>query len=133
GFLIPFVFVYHPAVLYKLQVLFAWFGEDLPTSKAMIDVSLVSWTDLGWIITAFCLSIWLLSSALTGFEKNRLFTIERALRVLVGLALLLPDMRIAIPALGIGIALIAGHRFLKKQPSSIDANPVLEPRTKSGS
>ena len=26
GFLIPFVFVYHPAVLYKLQVLFEWFG-----------------------------------------------------------------------------------------------------------
>ncbi|MGI9488319.1 MAG: TRAP transporter permease [Geminicoccaceae bacterium] len=124
GFLIPFVFVYHPAVLYKLQVLFAWFSEDLPTSKAMMDVSLVSWADLGWIITAFSLSIWLLTSALTGFEKNRLFTIERALRVVIGLALLLPDMRIAIPALGIGIALIAGHRFLKGQPSPIDSNPV---------
>ena len=39
GFLIPFVFVYHPAVLYKLQVMFAWFGEEVPTSKAMMDVS----------------------------------------------------------------------------------------------
>ena len=94
---------------------------------------LVSWTDLGWIIAAFCLSIWLLSSALTGFEKNRLFTIERALRVVFGLALLLPDMRIAIPALGIGIALIVGHRFLKGQPSPINANPASEPHTKSGS
>lgn len=30
GFLIPFVSVYHPAVLYKLQVLFERFGDNLP-------------------------------------------------------------------------------------------------------
>ncbi|MEM7041979.1 MAG: TRAP transporter fused permease subunit [Pseudomonadota bacterium] len=121
GFLIPFVFVYHPAVLYKLQVLFTWFGEELPASKAMMDVSLVSWTDLGWIILAFSLSIWLLSSALTGFEKNRLGAVERALRALAGLAILLPDWQMAAPAFGIGIALIIGHRFLRSEPSPIDA------------
>ena len=124
GFLIPFVFVYHPAVLYKLQVLFAWFGEELPTSRAMMDISLISWADLGWIILAFALSIWLLSSALAGFEKNRLFAIERVLRVVVGLALLLPDMRIAVPALGLAIALIVGHRFLGGEPSPVDAKAV---------
>lgn len=121
GFLIPFVFVYHPAVLYKLQVLFSWFGEEVPKSKAMMDVSLVTWADLGWIILAFSLSLWLLSSALTGYEKNRLTTFERVLRTLVGLAVLLPDMRIALPALGISLTLIMGHRFLKGEPSPVDA------------
>lgn len=121
GFLIPFVFVYHPAMLYKLQVMFAWFGEEVPVSKAMMDVALVSWVDLGWIMLAFGLSLWLLASALTGFEKNRLYLVERVLRSVAGLALLVPDLRIAAPALVIGIALIAGHRFLKGEPSPIDA------------
>ncbi|MEZ5932118.1 MAG: TRAP transporter fused permease subunit [Alphaproteobacteria bacterium] len=121
GFLIPFVFVYHPAMLYKLQVMFQWFGEELPGSAAMMDVSLVSWGDLGWIMLAFSLSLWLLCSALTGYEKNRLRGIERASRVLIGLAVLLPDRRLALPALGLGIALIVGHRFLKGEPSAIDA------------
>jgi TRAP transporter 4TM/12TM fusion protein len=121
GFLIPFVFVYHPAVLYKLQVMFAWFGEEIPTSRAMMDVSLFTWGDLGWIVLAFSLSLWLLASALTGFEKNRLNSVERGLRAVTGLAVLIPDMRIAIPALGIGIALIAAHRFLRGEPSPIDA------------
>ncbi len=124
GFLIPFVFVYHPAVLYKLQVLFAWFGEDVPASKAMMDISLVSWGDLGWIVLAFSVSIWLLSSALTGFEKNRLYGIERVLRIVTGIALLLPDMRLAVPTFAIAIALIAGHRFLKGEPSPVNSNNV---------
>ena len=71
GFLIPFVFVYHPAMLYKLQVLFIWFGGEMPKSNAMIDLATVTWADLGWIMVAFTLSMWLLASAMTGFEKNR--------------------------------------------------------------
>jgi len=121
GFLIPFIFVYHPAVLYKLQVLFGWFGEELPDSRAMIDLATVSWGDLGWIVLAFTLSMWLLTSALAGFEKNRLYPLERLGRALVGLAILLPQMGIAVPALITGFALVVGHRFLKGEPSSVDA------------
>ncbi|MEO0980123.1 MAG: TRAP transporter fused permease subunit [Pseudomonadota bacterium] len=121
GFIIPFVFVYHPAVLYKLQVLFGWFGGEVPTSKAMIDIATVSWFDLGWIMVAFALSMWLLTSALTGFEKNRLNVGERILRIAVGAALLIPDMTIAGPALVAGIGLVVGHRFLRGDPSPVDA------------
>jgi len=120
GFLIPFVFVYHPAVLYKLQVLFAWFGEELPSNRAMLDVTTVSWLDLGWIVVAFTLAMWLLTSALTGFEKNKLFAIERVLRTIVGVLVLLPNMAIALPALVAGLVLIVGHRFLKGAPSPIE-------------
>ncbi|WP_305984483.1 TRAP transporter fused permease subunit [Roseibium sp. MMSF_3544] len=121
GFIIPFVFVYHPAVLYKLQVLFGWFGGEVPTSKAMIDISTVSWFDLGWIIVAFSLAMWLLTSALTGFEKNRLNVAERILRGVAGVALLIPNMAVAGIALVAGIGLVIGHRFLGGDPSPVDA------------
>ncbi|MET1413545.1 TRAP transporter fused permease subunit [Roseibium sp. HPY-6] len=121
GFIIPFVFVYHPAVLYKLQVLFAWFGGEVPTSKAMIEIATVTWFDLGWIVVAFALSMWLLTSALTGFEKNRLNSLERILRGIVGIALLIPNMAIAGPALLVGIGLVIGHRYLGGDPSPVDA------------
>ena len=120
GFLIPFVFVYHPAVLYQLQILFVWFGGDLPSSKAMIDIATVSWLDLGWIIFAFTLAIWLLSSALTGFEKNKLNGLERLLRVAVGFLVLVPSMIIAIPAACTGLGLVILHRFLGGEPSPVD-------------
>ncbi len=121
GFIIPFVFVYHPAALYKLQELFVWFGEDLPRSKAMIDLAEVSWLDLGWVILAFSLAMWLIASALTGFEKNRLQGWERVTRTLVGIALLLPPKVVAVPALVIAFGSIAIHRFLDGTPSPIDS------------
>ncbi|MGX9354006.1 TRAP transporter permease [Roseobacteraceae bacterium S113] len=122
GFLIPFVFVYHPAVLYQLQNLFVWFGGELPNSNAMIDISTVSWLDLGWIIFAFTLSMWLLTSAMTGFEKNRLNAAERALRVAAGFAVLVPSTIIAASAVIAGLGLIIAHRFLGGEPSPVDVN-----------
>lgn len=120
GFIIPFVFVYHPAVLYKLQILFEWFGEDPISSKAMIDINTVSWADLGWIMLAFSISMWLIASALTGYEKNKLFITERIIRVAAALGILVPDLFIAGPAFILSIVLIVGHRYLKGQPSPVD-------------
>ena len=120
GFIIPFVFVYHPAVLYKPQVLFKWFGDELPTSRAMIDIATVGWTDLGWIVLAFAVSMWLLASALTGHEKNKLHIVEWILRVAAGVGALLPDMRFAVPAVCMSALLIVGHRFLKRESSTVD-------------
>lgn len=120
GFLIPFIFVYHPAVLYQLQMLFVLFGGELPSSKAMIDLATVSWLDLAWIIFAFTLAMWLLTSALTGFEKNKLNIIERILRAVTGLSVLVPSMAIAIPAALAGFGLVVAHRFLGGEPSLVD-------------
>lgn len=120
GFLIPFVFVYHPAVLYKLQVLFAWFGGELPDSRAMVDITTIGWGAFAWILVAFTLAIWLMASALTGFEKNRLFPFERVLRVVVGIAVLVPSMAIALLAFAAGVGLIVLHRYLGGEASPID-------------
>lgn len=120
GFLIPFVFVYHPAVLYKLQVVFTWMSGKAVDNKAMIDLSTVSWFDYGWILVAFSLAMWLIASGLIGFERNRLRAFERPARVVVGLALLVPNVWICGPALILAVILIVGHRYLGGTPPSFD-------------
>lgn len=110
GFIIPFIFVYHPAVIYQLQNIFIWFGEELPDSSAMIDIATVSWGDLFWIIIAFTASMWLLTSALTGIEKYILHPIERILRVVSGVLVLFPTISTSGTALIFGLFLVAAHR-----------------------
>ena len=107
GFVMPVVFVYHPEVLYKLQVVFEWFGEPPVDSRAMIPAAALSWTALGWIVAAFALSMWLLSSALAGFDRAPLSPPGRAARIAAGLAVLAPQIAVAGPAAAIGLGLIA--------------------------
>ncbi len=114
GFLIPFVFAFHPAVLYKLQVAFVWFGGEVSRSSAMIDPAEITWFAFGWIIVAFALAAWLLSSALAGHERGPLSLVERVARAVVGVAALLPNMVIAGPALVLGIVLVGVHRWTTK-------------------
>lgn len=111
GFLIPFIFVYHPAAIYKLQVFFEWFEGKAVDSPAMIDISTVGWGDLGWVILAFTVAMWLLASALAGFDKRPLNVIERLARVIIGLAVLVPDYTIGLIALVLAIILIFIHRI----------------------
>ncbi len=120
GFLIPFVFVYHPAVLYKLQVLFEWFGGEAVSSRAMIDIATVTWGQLGWIVVAFTLAMWLISSGLAGFDRSHLKRIERVLRIVAGLLVLVPNTAIAAPAGLLGLALIGyGLRSAKKPTTTL--------------
>lgn len=109
GFLIPFVFVFHPAVIYKLQSIFIYFEGEIPTNRAMPDITAYSWLDLGWIIIAFAIAMWCLASAMTGHDRHRLPGWERALRVVTGFAALFPQMALAAPAVILGLLLIIRH------------------------
>lgn len=110
GFLIPFVFTYHPAILYKLQVIFDWLGSDISKSSAMMNPYDISWFSLFWIIAAFSIALWLMSSALAGHERAPLSIIERVMRLLAGIGILFPEYQIAFPALIAGAGLILHHR-----------------------
>lgn len=114
GFLIPFVFVYHPAVLYKLQVLFVWFGEDLPNSRAMLDIATVGWLEFVWIIFAFALAMWMVASALTGFDRAALTPAERLARAAFGLLVLVPSVLVAGAATLLSLALLGRHVLLSR-------------------
>lgn len=110
GFLIPFVFVYHPAVLYKLQVIFVWFGEDAPNNRAMLDAANITWSSFFWVIAAFALANWLLGSALAGFDRTPLTPFERTARITLGFAVLITDLAVAGIATAASIALLIFHR-----------------------
>jgi TRAP transporter 4TM/12TM fusion protein len=125
GFLIPFIFVYHPAVLYKLQVLFEWFGGTAPDSAAMVDIATVSWTEFGWIIVAYAVAMWSITSALAGFDRGRMPLWERCLRIALGLLVLVPDLTYAAPALALTLAVIAGHAALRRRPETA-AHPHMQ-------
>ena len=111
GFIIPFVFVYHPAVLYQLQVLFVWAGEAPVTSRAMIDLSTVGWAGLGWAIVAFALAMWLIASAFAGYDRAALTAPIRVLRAALGLAVLAPSVAIAAPAVLLALGVLALERY----------------------
>ncbi|MEP0940641.1 MAG: TRAP transporter fused permease subunit [Rhizobiaceae bacterium] len=122
GFIIPFVFVYHPAVLYKLQVLFEWFGDGAADSRAMIDASDIAWSELAWILFAFCLAMWLMTSALAGFEKYRLSAVERLLRCAAAIAILIPDWAIAGAGLIAALALVSLSRIFGQRTALAASN-----------
>ena len=117
GFLIPFVFAYHPAILYKPQLLFPLFGSELGRSAAMVDPATISWSAFFWIIAIFTLAMWVISTALAGFEKRPLGAAERGLRLTAGLVMLAPDLQIAVPALALSAALIIFHRMQSRAPA----------------
>ncbi|MES0808442.1 TRAP transporter fused permease subunit [Roseibium sp. SCPC15] len=121
GFLIPFVFVYHPAVLYKLQMLFVWFGEDLPNSRAMLDITTVGWLEFFWVIMAFALAMWMTASALSGFDRSALGPGERIARVILGLLTLVPNLMIAGAAFALCLLLLGRH-FLMNRATSRASN-----------
>ena len=115
GFLIPFIFAYHPAVLYKLQVIFEWAGGKAVNSASMIDISSVTWFDYGWILVAYFIAMWLIASALSGFEVARLPRWQRITRLIIAIGLLIPDQVIALVSLVISVGVIWYHRRFDRE------------------
>ncbi|MGB7297988.1 MAG: TRAP transporter fused permease subunit [Burkholderiaceae bacterium] len=94
GFIIPFVFVYHPSVLLVLEF----------DPAAFV-----------WAVLAYGLCTWSLASALAGFDTARLGITERILRGAAGLLTLVPQASIALPAALVAIALLLYARFTNKR------------------
>lgn len=126
GFLLPFVFAYHPAILYKLQSAFTFFGAEVSSSAAMIHPSEISWAAFFWILFAFTFALWLLASALAGHEKGPLSLVERAARLGAGLLVLVPNAWLAAPAAVIGMALVALHRIRNRDMDQSAAGETRE-------
>jgi len=89
GFLIPFLFAFHPDILLIAGV------EPL---------------HLVWALLAFVLSTWAIATGLGGFESRRLRFLERVIRVAAGLAVLAPKVPVAAPAALIIVLVVVLHR-----------------------
>ena len=94
GFIIPFLFVYHPDVLLIV--------EGFQPGGLL------------WAIVAFSISTWAVASGIGGFDLTRLGSVERAARVLLGLLALMPNMLFAAPATAAVLGMIMLH-FLRNR------------------
>ena len=97
-FIIPFVFVLHPTIL------------------IIEEFSLAPFL---WIVVRTCFCIWFFSSALSGYDRRKLSALEILARFLAAFAMLAPEPVIHLPAILIGVALIAWDmRVFRANPTT---------------
>src|SRR3546814_12157323 len=101
GFIIPFVFVYNTSL--TLMVDFEW-GEFL------------------WACLRLVLAIWVLASGLGGYDRARLDLPSRAVRIVSGVAMLMPgglielDGQSVVEGRSVSVRVdLGGRRLLKKK------------------
>ena len=85
-FIIPFVFAFYPTIL------------------IIEEFSMLPFL---WIVARTCFCIWLFSSALSGYDRRKLSIPEIVVRFVVAFTMLVPSPAIHLPAILIGLALIA--------------------------
>jgi TRAP transporter 4TM/12TM fusion protein len=90
GFIIPFIFVYEPSLLLV--------GSFELESFVRVSICLA-------------LAIWLINTAMIGYESGHLGPIERSLRALVGVGLLIQIPTIQIGLLVVGILIVVQKRL----------------------
>ncbi len=101
-FIIPFVFAFYPSIL------------------IIEEFSLLPFV---WIVVRTCLCIWLFSSALSGFDRRRLTMVEIVARLVAAFAALAISPVIHLPAILVGLVLIAyGMRGRKPAPTEPEAS-----------
>lgn len=107
GFIIPFLFVFHPDVL-------------LIVEGATIGGAV-------WACVAFAVSTWGLVTGLAGWEGQRLPMWQRGLRLVAGIAVLSVNPAIAVPAALILIGLALQRRLLSRAAEALN-----QPRDNTG-
>ncbi|MEO0915400.1 MAG: TRAP transporter fused permease subunit [Pseudomonadota bacterium] len=85
-FIIPFVFAFYPTIL------------------IIEEFNLLPFL---WIMARTCFCIWLFSSALSGYDRRKLTVPEIIVRFVVAFTMLVPAPAVHLPAILIGVALIA--------------------------
>ncbi|WP_420332193.1 TRAP transporter permease [Roseibium sp.] len=85
-FIIPFIFAFYPTIL------------------IIEEFSLLPFL---WIVARTCFCIWLFSSALSGFDRRKLTVPEIVIRFVAAFTCLATDPLIHMPAIAIGLALVA--------------------------
>ena len=107
GFVIPFIFIYEPTLLF--------IGPFDPEAFARVAVCLG-------------LAIWMLNTGFSGYAGRAIFWPQRALRIGLGAALLIPNPLVQYPAAVLAIALIV----VTARSLGAAANPVPECPTQTG-
>lgn len=105
GFVIPFVLVYNPSL--SLVTGFSWGG-------------------LAWICLRLSLTIWLFSTAFSGYASARLGPAQRILRLGLGLGVLIPAPWVEVAATAAALALVLTDWRTRIREEDPDAVPPSE-------
>ena len=89
GFIIPFIFIFHPDIL-------------------LIDGFTVA--GLAWAVGAFALATWLIATGISRFETAPIAPVECLLRVVAAVFVLVPQAPFSLAGAVAGLALIVWHR-----------------------
>lgn len=113
GFIIPFVMVYNPSL-------------SLVTG--------FTWTGLIWVCLRLSLTIWMFSTGFSGYAAKRLGVPQRALRFVLGFAVLVPYLWIEAAAAAAALALVLAdwRGRLKDDDSAVSAAPAPAQPTRKG-
>jgi TRAP-type uncharacterized transport system fused permease subunit len=91
GFIIPFLFVYHPDLLLVLD------GFDIG--------------GLIWAIFIFIAATWLIATALSGWEYGRLQIWQRIVRLLAAILFVVPGVSTALAGIGLMLVCLITNGF----------------------
>ena len=96
GFLIPFIFIYHPSII-LLDEAFTWAG-------------------FAWGVGAFIVSTAGLSTSLGGYSIGYINLAQRAIRLIAGIAVLVPDLTVAAISAAVILASLIFERMTGAVP-----------------
>jgi TRAP transporter 4TM/12TM fusion protein len=90
GFMIPFILIYYPSISIVV-------GFD--------------WTEFIWILVRLPVAVWLIATAFIGCDQHELIFIERALRAVIAVTMLIVDPTLQISGFVLGVGIVSLHRF----------------------
>jgi TRAP-type uncharacterized transport system fused permease subunit len=98
GFIIPFILIYYPSISLVLHF---------------------EWTQFIWIMVRLPVAVWLIATAFIGCDQHSLSFVERALRAIFAVVMLIIDPTMQIGGLVVGIGLIVLHRIRAKNKTAV--------------
>ncbi len=102
GFVIPFLFVYHPDLL-------------------LIDGFTLQ--GLAWSLACFGVASWMIATGLAGFDIRQLATWERPVRLVLAILILTPQMTLSLGATALAVALVLAHWHGARKSTNTQTSP----------
>jgi TRAP transporter 4TM/12TM fusion protein len=120
-FVIPFVFAFYPELLLIPAAVLD--PSSLPSAAQYLPGydGERHYPELFWLLLRLVLALYLLASALAGFDRRSLTAIEIALRIGLMLLILAKPSAIHLPGFAAALALLAFHYFQNKTVVSIQS------------
>lgn len=132
-FTIPFVFAFYPELLLIEQAQLAQSIDGESTGKAFLPGydGTIHMGNLGWLLFRLIVALYLVASALTGFDRARLTTAEIVARLALAALVLFKSQTVSLTALAAAAALVALHVVLAMRRAAADRPAVEAPDSRA--